>query len=97
MTDILRNKFLVNGKTSLQPYHANHGINDLILDLGEENMIHSLKIELSDSGILNTDPSQFDYFSEIGNLTENWTPSIRMSTYVPSAEVAEWWGLYASG
>ena len=69
----------------------------MILDLGEENMIHSLKIELSDYGILDTDPSQFDEFSEIGDLTEGWTPSIRMSSYVPSPEVAEWWTLYASG
>ena len=61
-------------------------------------MIHALKIKLSDSGILGTNPREYDdYFSKIGNLTENWTPSIRMSTYVPSAEVAEWWSLYASG
>ena len=65
--------------------------------MGEEKMIHSLKVELSDSGILNTDPRNYDDFSKIGNVTENWRPSIQMSTYVPSPEVAEWWGLYASG
>ena len=67
-------------------------------------MIHSMKIKLSDYGIMDSNPDEktregdfkYEAFTKMNdNLPENWKPSVRMSTYVPSPEVEEWWRLYA--